>query len=188
MIDIYELINCILLVIIIFMFLVYIRKTKKYNQENATNNNTNNSNNNSDIINWANLKHFILGKRYKKAVEDPLTPPDRSVEERQLPMPNYYFQERTRGEPDDYQLVGLLYNNNVNKTYQLFGRRTYPGSYEWEYYIRGKDVGGLDYKFSIGLPNNQEIQDGTVLNIPIDSNPYNVTIYNYDYYRYIPNI
>ena len=33
---------------------------------------------------------------------------------RQYPFPNRLFGERTRGEPDDYQLVGLLYNTNVN--------------------------------------------------------------------------
>ncbi len=133
-------------------------------------------------------KYWFLKDRDYKTLYDPLSPPEKRVEMRQYPFPNRLFGERTRGEPDDYQLVGLLYNTNVNKNYQLFGRRTYPGSYEWEYYIRGKDSGGLEIKFPIQNQNKQEIMDGAIINIPIDSNPYNVSIYDYDTYRYNPYV
>ena len=72
----------------------------------------------------------------------------------------------------------------MNKNYQLFGRRIYPGAYEWEYYIRGKDVGGLDFKFPID--SKQELMDGSSINVPIDNNVYQVKIYNYDQPRYNP--
>jgi hypothetical protein len=176
MTSIYDIINIVLLVVLIYQFKIYVTNDTIEKKTNTTN----------PQMNWDDFKHWLLGYRYRKAVEDPLTPPDRSVEERQLPMPNYYFQERTRGDPDDYQMVGLLYNTKINKNYQLYGRRIYPGAYEWEYYILGRDVGGLEYKYPLALNNNAELLDGTTINIPIDSNPYNVSIYNYDYYRYNP--
>ena len=177
MIKIYDIINIILLVVLIYQFNLYINEDTIEKEENTTNQNT---------MDWNRIKDWLLKWKYRQAVEDPLTPPDRSVENRQVPFPNYYFQERTRGDPDDYQLVGLLYNTSLNKNYQLYGRRIYPGAYEWEYYILGKDVGGLEYKFPLALKNNAELLDGTTINIPIDSNTYNVSIYNYDYYRYNP--
>lgn len=132
------------------------------------------------------LKQIFLKYRDENAVYNPLAPPEQRMEARQYPYPKNIFREKTRGEPDEYQLVGLLYNTDVNKNYQLYGRRVYPGSYEWEYYIRGRDAGGLDIKFPIQLHNKDEIRDGMVLNIPIDKNIYNVSVYNYDQPRYNP--
>lgn len=131
------------------------------------------------------LKKLFLKNRDENTVYNPLAPPEQRIESRQYPFPNMNWQ-RTRGDPDDYQLVGLLYNTDVNKNYQLYGRRIYPGAYEWEYYIRGKDAGGLDIKFPIQLQNKEEIRDGMVINIPIDKNQYTVSIYNYDQPRYNP--
>ena len=169
----YDIINIILMVLLIKLFY-------DYNNDNIE------KQDNTSSFNYDAFKQWLLSWRYRQAVKDPLTPPERSVENRQLPIPNYYFQQRTRGEPDEYQLVGLLYNNKINKNYQLFGRRKYPGAYEWEYYILGKDAGGLEYKFPLTLKNQAELLDKTTINIPIDSNPYEVSIYNYDYYRYNP--
>jgi hypothetical protein len=136
------------------------------------------------------LKQIFLKNRDENAVYNPLAPPEQRVESKQYPYPNntnsYSFWEKTRGEPDDYQLVGLLYNTDVNKNYQLYGRRIYPGAYEWEYYIRGKDAGGLDFKYPIQLNNKEEIRDGTTITLPIDKNIFNVSIYNYDLPRYNP--
>ena len=101
---------------------------------------------------------------------------------------NRMFGNRTRGEPGDYMLVGLLYNSTINKNYKLYGRRTYPGSPQWEYLIVGKDIGGLD--IDVPLSNKDEIMDGTIVNIPIDSNQYTVKIYNYNdlIYNSDPNV
>lgn len=129
-----------------------------------------------------------LKERDRKAVFDVLSPPEQRVEANQYPDvedPNLHINIRTRGEPDDYQLVGLLYNKELNKNYQLFGRRIYPGAYEWEYYIRGRDAGGLDFKFPLDT-RKQEIMDGSTMKIPIDDNSYVVKIYNFDQPRYNP--
>jgi hypothetical protein len=136
------------------------------------------------------LKEIFLKQRDNDVVYNPLAAPEQRVEARQYPYPNnnksHSFWQKTRGEPDDYQLVGLLYNTDVNKNFQLYGRRVYPGSYEWEYYIRGKDAGGLDIKYPIQLNNKEEIRDGMELRVPIDKNTFTVSIYNYDQPRYNP--
>ena len=137
----------------------------------------------SKLLNWLKI-------RDTKVVYDPLSPPEQRIEALQyldITDLDTKFNIRTRGEPDDYNMVGLLYDiNNKNSRYQLYGRRTYPGSPEWEYYIRGKDNGGLDYK--IPLSNKQEIYDNSSVNVDIDNTTYTAKIYNYDQPRYIPNI
>jgi hypothetical protein len=131
-------------------------------------------------------RDIFLRERDVAELEDPVFPPEQRVEAAQYIFPNTMYNIKTRGEPDDYILVGLLYNTIINKNYQLFGRRIYPGAYEWEYYIRGKDITTLEIKFPIYSPNNQEIYDDTVLFVPLDNMEYRVKIYNYDSPRYNP--
>ena len=125
-----------------------------------------------------------LKERDQNVVFDPLTAPEMRVEKRQYPR--VMFSEYTRGIPDEYQLMGVLYNNEMNKTYQLYGRQTYPGSYIFEYYYRGKDTGGLEYKFPID--NNIILNDGDTISLITESNPFTVKIYNFDSPKYIPYI
>lgn len=123
-----------------------------------------------------------LKKRDRAVVDDSLVAPEKRVERHQYTSLKLY--ENTRGDPDEYQLLGILYNETVNKTYQLFGRKTYPGSPLFEYYYRGRDSGGLDFKFP--LSNNQEIHDGDVIIIPTDNIEFKVKIYPNDLPRYNP--
>lgn len=135
-----------------------------------------------------NLSYRLL-HRDQSVVNNPLAPPERRVEIQQYPT--VLFNEKTRGTPDNYHMVGLLYNddNTVDKKYQLYGRRVYPGSYEWEYYVRGVDSGGLEFKFPIELDNQREIRDNTQITLPFDSNNvYSVKIYEYDQPRYNPYV
>ena len=129
-------------------------------------------------------KNNFLKYRDLNVIYDPLAPPEQRPERNQYIYPNVMYNIKTRGEPDEYQLIGLLYNNIINKNYQLYGRRIYPGAFEWEYYIRGRDIGGLDIKFPIN--NKQEIYDDTILNIPLDNIDFHVKIYKYDTPRYNP--
>ena len=133
-------------------------------------------------------KNNFLKMRDMDAIYDPLAPPEQRMEYDQYIYPNVRYNIKTRGEPDDYQLVGLLYNQLVNKNYQLYGRRLYPGAYEWEYYIRSKDIGGLEIKFPIHHYHKNEIYDDTILRIPLDDLEYRVKIYKYDQPRYNPFI
>lgn len=125
-----------------------------------------------------------LKKRDRDVVDDTLVAPEKRVESHQYTDLKLY--ERTRGVPDEYHLFGIFYNESVNKTYQLFGRRTYPGSPLFEYYYRGKDSGGLDFKFP--LATNKEIYDGDVIILPTDNLEFKVKIYPNDLPRYNPNI
>ncbi len=138
------------------------------------------------------IDNAILQKRLQNrdanVLNNPLVAPEQRHEGR-----NYVkiekammINEHTRGEPENYQVVGLLYKDGADKKYQLFGRRIYPGSPDWEYFIGGRDSGGLDYKYP--LDTRQEIYDGTTITNPMDGETYNVKIYNYDKPRYIPYI
>ena len=138
------------------------------------------------------IDNAILQKRLQNrdanVLNNPLVAPEQRHEGR-----NYVkiekammINEHTRGEPENYQVVGLLYKDGADKKYQLFGRRVYPGSPDWEYFIGGRDSGGLDYKYP--LDTRQEIYDGTTITNPMDGETYNVKIYNYDKPRYIPYI
>jgi len=155
------------------------------------------SNNKQEIMNGTSMKIPLDDLTYQVKIYDfdqprydPLYPPEKRIEQSQYIFPPYgnnynnesipQFYVRTREEPDNYQLIGLLYNDSVDKYYQLYGRRTYPGSPEWEHYIRGKDKGGLDFKFPISN-NKQEIMDGTSMKIPLDDLTYQVKIYDLTY-------
>jgi hypothetical protein len=183
---IHDIINIILILFLCQQLIAYIIKINKQAETLTPVENDDNKllyiNNKIEEI----LKQIFLKNRDTNAVYNPLAPPEQRVESRQYPAPKNVFWQKTRGDPDDYQLVGLLYNTDINKNYQLYGRRVYPGSYEWEYYIRGMDAGGLDFKFPIQLKNKEEIRDGIQLTVPIDKNIYNVSIYNYDVPRYNP--
>ncbi len=192
---IHDIINVLLALFLSQQLISYVMKQNMNNTQIKTTENETNDIKDNKLLYINNkiediLKQIFLKYRDENAVYNPLAPPEQRMESQQYPYPNnnnsYSFWEKTRGEPDDYQLVGLLYNTDVNKNYQLYGRRVYPGSYEWEYYIRGKDAGGLDFKFPIQVKNKEEIRDGMVLTLPIDKNTYNVSIYNYDQPRYNP--
>jgi hypothetical protein len=131
-------------------------------------------------------QYYKIKQRDSSVISDPLVAPERRLEIDKSGNYPLIINERTRGDPDSYQMVGILYNEYSNKNYQLFGRRTYPGSNEWEYYIRGKDIGGLDIKFP--LNTNQEIYDSATIDIPLDNTIYTVKIYDYDKPRYIPYV
>lgn len=184
--NVFDLINIILITyILLFLFknnntLSNFTKVKKYNNNEKNNDNKKN--------NHAIHKKNHLENRDRKVIDDKLYPPEQRHEGH-----NYFkiekamkINEHTRGEPENYQVVGLLYKEDGDKKYQLFGRKIYPGAYEWEYYIGGKDSGGLDYKYP--LETKQEIYDNTTINNPIDNDVYNVKIYNFDKPRYIPYI
>jgi hypothetical protein len=189
----FDILNIVLVMyILIFVFknnetlsnFTLIKKSVKVKTENQTTTSTNNNNSNQELEQELYKRKLLY--RDRSILEDKLIAPEQRHEshvhvEFDKPSPIY-----TRGEPENYQLVGLLSREDIDKKYQLFGRRTYPGSPEWEYYIGGRDSGGLDYKFPID--NKQEIYDGTTMVNPVDNDTYNVKIYEFNKPRYIPFI
>ena len=97
-----------------------------------------------------------LYNRAQSVLNDKLVPPEQNHESHNyVKIDNIMkINEHTRGEPENYQLVGLLYKEDVDKKYQLFGRRVHPGSPDWEYYIGGKkllDIHSMDDQINRNL-------------------------------------
>ena len=101
----------------------------------------------------------------------------------------------TRGYPTNYQLLGILYNNNIDIAYNLYGRQTYLGSNEYEYYIHAI-INNNDIKIPLDIKkeiyDNQEINlnksiKNNILNNNND-NIFKVKLYEYNTPKYIPYI
>ena len=191
----YDILNIFLLIyIILFLFTKFsfnkkpkITQTKDKNTDQNSKDNNIDQKTNQNILNQNTLNQ-TLKKRDTSVLNDKLVAPERRHEKHNYRIidKSLKINEYTRGEPESYQIVGILFKEDQDKKYQLFGRKTYPSSLEWEYYIGGRDSGGLDYKYP--LDTNQEIYDNTEIINPIDNNTYNVKIYNFNKPRYIPYI
>jgi len=177
--------NLILSTVLVINTIIIYKVFKNLEFNNNGNSNTN-SNFTNDIDN--DLIEKKSDKNYSnKVIENPVIAPERiyDVNSENNNLQKYLkINERTRGEPDQYQLVGMLYNIDSNKNYNLYGRHTYPGSYEWEYYVDGKDIGGNYFKFPLDIKN--EIRDNTQIKLPLSSDPFIVKIYEYKEMKYIP--
>ena len=98
---------------------------------------------------------------------------------------------RTRGEPDDYQSVGILKGSD-DKVLPLMGRKTYPGSNHWNYFTMSDSHLKTEIPIKINNTNCtdsygcDEIQSSTTISLMGDT--YNVELYPYNQLRYIPYI
>lgn len=98
---------------------------------------------------------------------------------------------RTRGEPSEYQNIGNLINASMsNDVKPLYGRRTYRGSNEWNYYtllnnhIQVKQAIEIESKNCLDERGCKELMDGG--NINVNGVSYTVKLYPYSDFRYIP--
>ena len=163
------------------------------NQQNQHNHNHNNQQNHNLINNLINNLPIrkLLEYRDRSILYDPIVPPERRIDMDQYPLPIINkINIPTRGYPDNYQLVGLLSRSGDEKILQLFGRPTFPGSNQYEYYTT-TETNGFANKIPIDIKGKKEIEDGTSINVPIfDKNKgdFQVKLYNYDTPRYNPNI
>jgi len=97
---------------------------------------------------------------------------------------------RTRGEPNEYQNIGLLKNaSDSNDVKPLYGRRVYRGSNMWNYYTVLNDH--IQVKLPITRTNNcldergcSEIMNGE--DVKVNDKYYKVELYPYSDFRYIP--
>jgi hypothetical protein len=136
-----------------------------------------------------------LENRDRSVIYDPLVAPERRVPIDQYPFPLLYnFANRqsfinypTRGYPENYQQVGILNRESDETILQLFGRPTYPGSNQWEYFVRTEKNGFVN-KIPIKSKSNREIEDNVDINVPGMKGNFKVKIYDYDTYRYNPNV
>lgn len=106
---------------------------------------------------------------------NPLSPPERTYPSGRLNTPG----------TSDFQQIGIVYNNN--QRLPLFGRPKYPGRTEkYEYYIIDETRNRLKIPFK--SKNDNELYDGDTVHVDILNDDYNVNIYEYDQFRYDPDV
>lgn len=131
----------------------------------------------------------LLEYRDRSVLYDPLVAPERRVDMTQYPLPILNkINIPTRGYPDNYQLIGLLSRTGDEKILQLFGRPTFPGSNQYEYYAT-TESNGFANKIPIETKGKREIEDGANVKVPIfdqSKGDFQVKLYNYDTPRYNP--
>ena len=102
----------------------------------------------------------------RRALSDPLAP------YRRLPAylyPRYPLSTKLiflLSYPELFQFMGNLVRQRDQRFVQLFGRQTYPGSNQYEYYGVAKDDMGLKVKLQIDVKNDKELYDGDKVKIP----------------------
>ena len=149
-------------------------------------------------------KPIIKENYYEEKIDRKLEPPgvvyepDRYMPRRYVkpPIRGVPINIRTRGSPTEYQQMGILTNtSNPDDVRPLYGRQTYRGSNQWNYYS------SLDSNLSTKIPifkatnkctderGCQEINEGDNVTIGnISATQYTFTKYSNDDYRYIPDL
>ena len=103
------------------------------------------------------------------------------------------FNIKTRGPPEEYDMVGFLQDHDdSNKLQQLYGRRTYPNSNQWNYFVKSDQYHQIPIPVSIGGQNCtdergcKELNDKESLNIL--NKEHTATIYKPEPYYYNPYV
>ena len=134
-------------------------------------------------------KRDILEYRDSQVKYNDFKPPERRMPEHEYPdnRLKQIINIHTRGEPDNYQLMGVLLRDNTESAFNLFGRQKYPGSNQYEYYAQGK----MQYN-DVKLPinnNGKELYDNDkvrILGTDESKGDFIVNLYKYDEPRYNP--
>lgn len=148
------------------------------------------------VQNVQNEDNLFLEKRKILEIRDAETkyndfkPPERRLPEHAYPnnIVKQLINIPTRGYPDNYQLMGVLLRDTTESAFNLFGRQTYPGSNQYEYYAQGK-MHDNDIKLPINSKDGRELYDGDEVKIPgTDENKgqFKVKLYKFDAPRYNP--
>lgn len=157
------------------------------------------------MISKQNNNHIIIDDDnesiYEEKINNKLEPPGIYHQTEMLIPPKYTVvynpvNIRTRGMPTEYQQLGYLTNiNDSNNVKPLYGRQTYSGSKNWNYYS------STDTHLSIKIPvynmknkctderGCNELNEGDKVLIGDNNNSiYIVSLYSMEGYRYIPDI
>jgi hypothetical protein len=144
--------------------------------------------NKNNIIKLLPLRQ-LLENRDRSILYDPLIAPERRISIDQYPVKiQDVINIPSRGQPDNYQLLGIMHRNSDEKIVQLFGRATFIGSNQYEYYVT-TDQHGFSNKIPIETKGRREIVDNDVINInefDKSKGEFKVKIYNYNAPRYNP--
>ena len=103
------------------------------------------------------------------------------------------FNYPTRGPPEGYDMVGFLQDSDdSNKLQQLYGRRTYPNSNAWNYFVKSDQYHQipvpvtLDGKNCTDETGCKELQNND--NINLLNKEHTATIYKPEPYYYNPHV
>ena len=159
----------VLIILLLFLYTNFFKYKNKNENEKSSNVNVNISNGDNQSLD------YVGGG---SAPKPPLT---------NVNMP-------TRGEALPYTQIGTLSNNN-NTVIPLYGRQTYPGSNQWNYYISNSSDGVQIMRLGISHdgrdcmkehPGCKEIMDGDTITIPQYNDEFTFKRYNNSQFRYIP--
>ena len=124
------------LLIIIACVLIGITTMYKYNDNISNMSNIIPIQTENTIDNEFLKNRTLLNKRDANVLYDNFSPPERRVPEYMYPsVIKNNINIPTRGLPEKYQLLGLASRNNTETVFNLFGRQTFPGSNQYEYYV-----------------------------------------------------
>ncbi len=103
------------------------------------------------------------------------------------------FHIRTRGAPEEYSMVGFLQDpDDSNKLQQLYGRRTYPNSDHWNYFVKSDQYHQIPIPVSLHGQNCtdergcKELLDKGSINL--FDKEHTATIYKPEPYYYNPYV
>jgi hypothetical protein len=129
----------------------------------------------------------VFLKRDQAVLSNPLVAPFRRMARHVYGKNQIRLNFPTRGYADNFQYIGNLIRKSDEKLVKLFGRQTYPGSTQYEYYGMMSDNGGSQIKVQIS--NSKELYNGDIVNIPLLNNSsFIVQMHKLDQPRYNPNV
>lgn len=141
------------------------------------------------------VKEKIIYKTIEKESEEPEEPYREDVYKpdvkRAVKHPPFHI--RTRGAPEEYNMVGFLQDpDDSNKLQQLYGRRTYPNSDHWNYFVKSDQYHQIPIPVSFDGQNCtdergcKELQDKG--SIKLFDKDHKATIYKPEPYYYNPYV
>ena len=106
---------------------------------------------------------------------------------------NKPFNLPTRGPPQEYDMIGFLQDtDDESKLQQLYGRKTYPNSNNWNYFVKSDQYHQIPIPVSIDGENCtdergcKEVTNQDTLNL--FNKEHTATIYKPEPYYYNPNV
>ena len=139
------------------------------------------------------IKEKVIVREVVKEVDDQPYREDIYKPDLRQATRNPTFNMKTRGPPQEYDMVGFLQDpDDTNKLQQLYGRRTYPNSNLWNYFVKSDQYHQIPIPVSIGGQNCTdergctELQDKGSINL-LDKD-HTATIYKPEPYYYNPYV
>lgn len=129
--------------------------------------------------------YTMKNKRHDRFINKPTIISNREIIT-YVPEPSRRINIPTRGDLPAYKNVGFIANNKADhEVLSLYGRPTYRGSQNWNYYTmhEGVRVPIENCERSRGC---QEKMNGDSVNIDSLGSQYKINVYEHDAPRYIP--